>query len=147
MAVYSVDQVLKTVEEWEDKLLKFYGLIKNKMKREESQIAIRALEKDQRKLVETLKEIDPKHYENVEFDKSLPNFQNTDIISIPPLNEDATPEEILDVILSFEAQILHIYEFIHEITVYPKPKNLWEMLVQIKTGQIKKIKGLRDGYC
>ncbi|MCA9393897.1 MAG: hypothetical protein H6756_06040 [Candidatus Omnitrophica bacterium] len=144
MAVYSLNQIITIITGWEKDLQEFYGLLDHNLKDESARLLTGLLKKDQEGTVEMLERITLKKDEDLEYQKNLPNYGNRNIIPDFKLTELATAKDVLDQVFDYEEELLSVYQHLRKIVVYQQSKDLLDMLIQRKLGQVKKIKSCMD---
>ena len=102
-----------------------------------------------KRLTENLKILDKvniEDYKNTEIIKNIPDIHSEEVIPVVVLFENSSPEEIFTKVLEFEKKLEEFYRQLRRVLVYSKSKELLDMLIQFKEGQIKEIKSLMDSY-
>lgn len=144
MAVYSLDQIIDMVTVWEKDLQKFYKKIKSRLAEEEAVQAITLLSSDQEKMIKFLNQVGKKHHEKLEYHKNLPEYKN--IVHGIDLNAPVTAKNFFEKIFDYEEELLKIYQNLRDIVTFDQSKEVLDMVLQMKMGQIKKIKGCMDSF-
>ena len=146
MAIKRLDEILKIIFSWEDQLNHFYGPVVQHLKSTRSRKVVELLKEQQEKTLEVLKGIDLREYKNTEYVKSPPDYHSEAVIPHLEITEDSSPDDIFEHILSYEEKLEEYYTHLREILVYQKDRELLDMLIQFKLGQIKRIKSYMDHY-
>lgn len=146
MAFNSLDEVLKQIIQWEKRLDTFYDLMEEYLTHRESRQTAEVLKRQQEKALGMLDTIDIKQYEHIEFIKNIPDYRSEDIIPHFEISADSSPAEVFETILSYEEKLEKYYTHIRDVLTYTESKDLFDMLIQHKLGQIKEIKALMDNY-
>ena len=146
MAVYSLDEILRLIIEWEKKLLRYYTLMEKYLARERSKKTIEALKRQQIKTLVVLGKINIKDYKKTEYLKNVPDSHSVEVIVPLEISKDSQPQEIFEKILNYEEKLEEYYQHIRGVLAYAKSKELFDMLIQFKLGQIKRIKSYMDSY-
>lgn len=144
MAIYSLNQIIEIITRWERDLQEFYRVLDKNLKDDSARIVTCLLEKDQEGTVETLERIQLKKDEDLEYQKNLPDYKRKNIIPDFNLTELATSRQVLDQIFDYEEELLSLYQHLRTMVVYQQSKDILDMLIQRKLGQIKKIKSCMD---
>ncbi len=144
MAIYSLNQIIDIITGWEKDLLEFYRVLDQNLKDESARLLTCLLMKDQDGTVEMLERIGLKKDEKLEYQKNLPDYKRKNIIPNFNLTEFSSAHDILDQIFDYEEELLGVYQSLLKVVVYGQSKDLLEMLIQRKMGQIKKIKACMD---
>ncbi|HBR15909.1 MAG TPA: hypothetical protein DD723_10310 [Candidatus Omnitrophica bacterium] len=142
----SLDEILKLVIKWENDLDKYYSKLDKSLKDKRSKITVEALKERLDNNLKILNKIKISDYKKTEFIKNLPDYKSEGFIAKMKIGKDSTPREVFDQILKFEEKLKEFYTHIRDVVVYTKSKDLFDMMVQFKMGQIKEIKGLMDNY-
>ncbi len=146
MAIYSLEEILDLIKRWEKGLLYFYRLLYRGLKNPRSKKIVQMLRKQQGTTVHFLEHIDLNDYKHAEFIKNIPDFHKDDIIPHFVITPEAKPEDIFERILNFEEKLKDYYGHLKDVAVFQKSKELFEMLIQFKLGQIKEIKSYMDSF-
>jgi hypothetical protein len=146
MAFHTMEDVLKKILIWEEKLIDFYRSLKPRLKNERTRKIVDALKQRQEKTINIVKQIKPQDYKLTEFMKYLPSDMKGDVLPRLDQVENITPEELFSDILEYEEKMEEYFNRLKNIAVYPKSKDLVAMLIQFKLEQIKEIKALMDDY-
>ena len=146
MAIYNLEEILNLIKRWEKGLFYFYRLLNRGFKNPRSKKIIQMLKKQQEVTVQFLESIDLNDYQHAEFIKNIPDFHKDDIIPHFVIAQEAKPEDIFEKILNFEEKFKDYYVHLKDIAVFQKSKELFEMLIQFKLGQIKEIKSYMDSF-
>lgn len=142
----TVNEILKIIIGWETRLYDCYRDAGWRLKDERSRKIVGILREDLQRHLEGLCDIDTSRQSNLEFLKNVPDFCSPDVL--PPFVLDAQdpPEEVFRKALSYEENFVKIYRRLYELSNFHQSKDLFDMLLQFKLGQIKHIKALMDGY-
>lgn len=146
MTILGLDEVLKLIVGWEQKMDTFYGLMEKNLKNERSQKAAAVLRKEQRKTLDVLEAIDTSSYKNVEMVKNLPDYHSEEVLPHYDISENSSPMDVFQTILNYEEKLEEYYVHLKSVLVYEKSKDLLDMLINFKMGQIKEIKALMDSF-
>ncbi|MGE0268715.1 MAG: hypothetical protein AB7S78_09720 [Candidatus Omnitrophota bacterium] len=144
MAVYSLDQIIDMITAWEKDLQKFYKKIKSRLAEEEAVQAVTLLSSDQEKMIKFLDQVSQNHHEKLEYHKNLPEYKN--IVHGIDLNGPVTAKTFFEKIFDYEEELLKIYQNLRDIVTFDRSKEVLDMALQMKMGQIKKIKGCMDSF-
>jgi len=144
MANYGLDEILVLIKQWEQRLDAFYMMMEDYLVSARSRKAATILQERQKKTLAFLDQIHVKDYARTEFIKNIPDSHSEDLIPHLEIAADSTPNEVFQLILGYEEQLEDYYIHLRDILVYAKSKELLDMLIQFKVGQIKEIKGLMD---
>lgn len=136
MAFYGLDEILTGIIQWEENFEQFYQHLLITLENARSQQVAQFLEKQHKKLLNALETINPKDYQNTEFIKYIPADHNQ---PSPPIDDNITLDDLFAIILKHEDQRLKYYTHVRKELTYEKSQDLLDMLIQLKTGQVKKI--------
>ena len=146
MTIYSLDEVLKMIIDWEKELSRFYDIAEDALEGERALKAVAVLKERLRNNIKELNEINVHDYENVEMIKNLPDYKTEGVIPRFNIDPNESPEDIFTKILEYEEKVLEYYNHLKDVLNYEKSKDLLDMLLTYKLAQIKEIKGLLDGF-
>jgi rubrerythrin len=146
MAIYSLDELLQMILQWERHLLYFYLDLADYLKDARARRVAGVLLEEQEKVLHMLEAIDINDYKQVEFIKNAPDFHSETVIPRLEIPAEASALEVLGTGLHFEEKLEEYYLHLRDIVVYTKSKELLEMLIPFKMGQIKRIKSFMDNY-
>ncbi len=146
MAVYSLDELIEIFIQWEEDLTKFYKILSGHLKDDEALNVVRVLARDQDKILAAVKSINLDDAESFEYNKSLPNFRSTHLLSDVEVSDSSSALDILEKVMDYEEQLLELYRHLAEFVTYEQSRELMTMLRDMKLGQIKKIKSCMDSY-
>lgn len=146
MAIYSLDQILELIIKWEKRLDDFYDIMEEYLTSVRSRKTAALLQERQRKVIDALEKINIADYKNTEYIKNIPDNHSEELIPHFEINADSSPAEIFQTVLEYEQRLEQYYTHLKDILVYTKSKELLDMLLQFKMGQIKEIKGMMDSH-
>lgn len=146
MAFHSMEEVLKKIIGWEERLAAFYRNIYSRLKNERTRKVVESLKQRQEKALNIIRQIKPVDYHETEFMKYLPPDIMTDVLPDLDNVDQLTPEELFMDVIEYEENMENYFHRLKNIAAYPKSKELVEMLIRYKWEQIKEIKALMDGY-
>ncbi len=145
MSVYSLDETLELIIRWEKRLDSFYDAMEEYLTNERSRKTTLVLQERQKKTIKVLEKINIKDYHaETEFIKNVSDFHSEDLIPHFEIDANSLPKEVFETILSYEEKLEEYYEHLRNVLVYEGSKDLLDMLLKFKTGQIKEIKSLMD---
>ncbi|MBI5416119.1 MAG: hypothetical protein HZA29_04820 [Candidatus Omnitrophica bacterium] len=146
MTIYSLDQILKLIIIWEERLDSFYDMMEEYLKDKRSRETAFVLQRRQVKALEMLKGIDPKEYAHVEYVRNVSDYPPQNIMSHLEIPADSSPRDVLEAVLTYEEELEKFYTHLRDVLAYAKSKELFDMLIQFKMGQIKEIRACLDSY-
>jgi hypothetical protein len=146
MTTYSLEEILRLIVKWEKRLDSFYDVMEEYLTNERSRKTTLVLQERQKKTVEALEKINIKDYARTEFIKNIPDSHSEDLIPHFEIDADSSPKEVFETILGYEEKLEEYYARLKDVLVYIKSKELLDMLLRFKVGQIKEIKSLMDSY-
>jgi hypothetical protein len=146
MGGYSLDEILKLIVKWEKGLDSFYDVMEEYLVDERSRKTTLILQERQKKAVDVLKGINIADYARTEFIKNVPDIHSGDLIPHFGIDANSPPRKVFETILGYEEKLEEYYEHLRGVLVYEKSKDLLDMLLKFKVGQIKEIKSLMDNY-
>lgn len=144
MAIKSLEEVLRVIIGWEMKLKYLYNMLGNILKDERSKKVVQVLKDRLNRNLSVLEKIHPEDYRKVEFIKNLPDEHSESVLPPLEISSGATPEELLNALLSYEEKLGEFYSHVRDVVVFSKSKEVFDLLIQFKKGQIKEIKELLD---
>jgi len=144
MASYSLDEILELIVKWEKRLNSFYDMMEEYLTNERSRKTTLVLQERQKKTIAAVEKINISDYVDTEYIKSIPDFYSEDLIPHFEIDANSSPKEVFETILSYEEKLEEYYTHLKDVLVHTKSKELLDMLLQFKIGQIKEIKGLMD---
>ncbi len=144
MSFYRIDEILKLVIGWEQRLNSFYEMMEEYLKDKRSRQIVLLLQQQQVKTLEVLKGINVKEYDHTEYVKNIPDYHSEEIMPHFEISADSSPVEVFETILSYEEKLEKFYTHIRDVLTFTKSKELLDMLIQFKMGQIKQIKAYMD---
>ncbi|OGX37625.1 MAG: hypothetical protein A3C36_05080 [Omnitrophica WOR_2 bacterium RIFCSPHIGHO2_02_FULL_52_10] len=143
MSFNSVEDIVKAIITWEKDFDSFYSTLEEYLKDEKSRKAAEVLQLRHEKILKELESIDLEKYGHIEFVKYVPEYSGEDRFEIAA---DAAVEDLFYKILDHEEKRIEYYRRLRNIVVFEKSRELFDMLIQLKTGQAKEIKALLDSY-
>lgn len=143
MSFNSVEDILKSIIKWERDFDSFYSLLEEYLKDEKARKAAEVLQMRHEKILKELESIDLEKYGHIEFVKYVPDYSEEDRFEI---EADAAVEDLFYKILGHEEKRIEYYKRLRNIVVFERSRELFDMLIQLKTGQVKEIKALLDSY-
>lgn len=146
MAFYTLGQMIGLFTQWEEELYAFYDMMEEYLRDERSRETAYVLQRGQVKALEVLKNIDPKDYDHSEYIKNVPDYHSEDVIPHFEMSADSSPREVFETVLGFEEKLEEFYTHMRDLAVFTKSKELFDMLIQFKMGQIKEIKAYMDSF-
>lgn len=146
MTTYSLEEILKLIIKWEKRLDAFYDVMEEYLTNERSRKTTLVLQERQKKTVDALEGINVKDFARTEFIKNVPDFHGEDLIPHFEIDANSSPKEVFETILGHEEKLEEYYTHLKDVLVCTKSKELLDMLLQFKIGQIKEIKSLMDSY-
>ncbi len=144
MAFKTVAEILKLVQQWEERLNSFYDIMEEYLKDGRSRETAVLLQKEQTKAIKMLKDINFKEYGRAEYVQNVPDYGSEEVIPHFEISADSSPKEVFETILEYEEKLEKFYTHLRDIVTFEKSRDLLDMLVQFKMGQIKKIKACMD---
>ena len=146
MAFKNVAEILKLVQQWEERLNSFYDIMEEYLKDGRSRETAVLLQQEQAKAIKMLKEINLKEHGRAEYVQNVPDYDSEEIIPHFEISADSSPKEVFETILEYEEKLEKFYTHLRDIVTFEKSRDLLDMLVQFKMGQIKKIEAFMDSY-
>ena len=143
MSFNSVEDIIKSIITWERDFDSFYSMLEEYLKDEKSRKAAEILQLRHEKILRELEDIDLEKYGHIEFLKYVPEYRGEERFEIAA---DADVEDLFYKILDHENNRIAYYKRLRGIAVFEKSRELFDMLIQLKTGQVKEIKALLDSY-
>ncbi len=144
MAIQRLDQILRTIIGWEKRLLVCYENMEQTMHDVRSKGIVVTLKERQIKHLKVFDSINMDEYKDSEFIKNLPEYTIKENYCQCEISNEASGEEIMYKVLMYEEEIEKYYKHLRDVLVYTQSKDLFDMLIQFKMGQIKEIKALMD---
>lgn len=144
MAFYNLEEILRLVIAWEEELYSFYDMMEEYLKDERSRQTADLLQKKQVKAIEMLRSINLKEYAHAEYVKNIPDYLSEDVMPHFEIAADSSPREVMETILSYEEKLEVFYTHLRDVLTFAKSRDLFDMLIQFKMGQIKEIKACID---
>lgn len=146
MAIKEVSDVLDMIIGWEEQMEETYGELEISMESERSRKLVGFLKDRQAKALIMYKNIDVDQYVDIEYIKNIPACNDIIETCVCKISKDDTPDQVFDKVMTYEENIEIFYDHLRKELVYDKSKELFDMLVKFKLGQIKGIKRFMDDY-
>jgi hypothetical protein len=146
MTIYSLDQILELIIKWEKRLDDFYDIMEDYLASTRSRKAVIFLQERQQKVVDALAKINIAGYKNTEYIQNIPDYHSEELIPHFEIDANSSPSEIFQTVLGYEQKLELYYTHLRDVLVYAKSKELFDMLLRFKMGQIKEIKEMMDSY-
>lgn len=144
MAIYSIDEILELITRWEEHMRDYYESIVTNLDDERSCKTAALLKRLQDKTLKIIEAIDINEYKKTEIIKNIPDIHSQENIPTYTFKHDASPMDVFTTVLAYEEKLEEFYMHLRSIAVYEKTRDILDMLVQSKMGQIKQIKAFMD---
>lgn len=146
MTMASLEEMLRALISLERKLNLFYLKLKLAVTSDKSRAIVDAFQKRQERAVDLLREIGLREFRHSGFIQTPPERKDGESIPRLGLFGGSSSIEILEKILGYEEKLLQCYIHLKDITAYQNSRELIEMLVKFKLGQVKQIKRFMVSY-
>lgn len=147
MAIYAMSEILKFVLDWEESILRSYHSI-SKVFLSDAGVAnlMHILQKDQNRLLESLRMLDIKNIQHVEFLKNVRNYPIDPPVRVVDVTEGASVFEILTDVMDVHEDLLKEYRHLKDLAQYERSKDVIDILIDLKLSQIKKISSYMESF-
>lgn len=146
MTITNLADVLRFIVCWEQNLDHYYRYLLRTLFNERSKTAVSLLKNQQEEILAILKKIHISEYENYEFTQNIPDCRIEDIISSLQMSRHCHPDELFHKILECEEKLEAYYAEVRNILISRKSIELFDLLIQMKVCQIRRIKELLGCY-
>jgi hypothetical protein len=145
IAFKNLNEILKTMVGWENKLKDFYDVAEYALQNEKTKETVQALRERHVEKLEILRGVDPATHGKTEWVRYAPSHREADLIPVGKIRRDSEPEEIFEHLLDFESKLKGTYQSIANNLISRTQKELFESLVLFKEEQIEEIRHLATG--
>lgn len=146
MSYRDLKEALDISINWENKLKDFYDVAELALKDAKSKKVVAILREKLIKNKEILEGINLDDFGKTEWVKYPPEISDKELIPISKITRNSTPKEIFEQALEYETKQRDFYSSIRDMIVPRKQKELFDSLVNFKTGQIIEIKKYMESY-
>ena len=143
MVVYTLENVLSRVKDWESRLEDSYFLLKEFVESGRSRQTILMLKRQQEKILLALAQFNLSAHKRIDTIKHLPPET---LVPDYEISANTCPRDVFEQFLVCEEKLEEYYKYVRDALGASRAKELFEVLTQFKVVQIREIKSYMDGF-